>query len=113
MDLAIWPGIHHIAIWLWITACNIAIQVQSLHPKLESHLYFQGSHDIYRYTDDFDELAVTAGYSDALVRVTKYCSGLDPRINVAITMSGTAPDLTDYDGWCLRAFRQYEVFGRA
>jgi hypothetical protein len=27
MDLAIWPGIHHIAIWLWIAACNIAIQV--------------------------------------------------------------------------------------
>jgi hypothetical protein len=31
MDLTIWPGIHHTAIWLWIVACNIAIQVQSLH----------------------------------------------------------------------------------
>jgi hypothetical protein len=81
--------------------------------KLESHSYFQGSRDIYRYTDDFEELAVTAGYSDALVRVTKYRSGLDPRINVAITTSGTAPDLTDYAGWRLRAFRQYEAFGRA
>jgi hypothetical protein len=81
--------------------------------KLESHSYFQGSRDIYRYTDDFEELAVTAGYSDALVWVTKYRSGLDPRINVAITTSGTAPDLTDYDGWRLRAFRQYEAFGRA
>jgi hypothetical protein len=40
--------------------------------KLESHLYFQGSCDIYRYTDNFEELAVMAGYSDALVRVTKY-----------------------------------------
>jgi hypothetical protein len=81
--------------------------------KLESHSYFQGSCDIYRYTDGFEELAVTAGYSDALVRVTKYRSGLDPRIDVAITTSRTAPDLTDYDGWRLRAFWQYEVFGCA
>jgi hypothetical protein len=81
--------------------------------KLESHLYFQGSRNIYRYTDDFEELAVTAGYSDALVRVTKYRSGLDPRINVVIMTSGTAPDLTDYARWCLHAFRQYEAFGCA
>jgi hypothetical protein len=81
--------------------------------KLESHSYFQGSRDIYQYTDDFEELAITAGYSDTLVRVTKYRSGLDPQINVVITTSGTVPDLTDYDGWRLRAFQQYEVFGRA
>jgi hypothetical protein len=81
--------------------------------KLESRSYFQGSRDIYRYTDDFEELAITAGYSDALIQVTKYCSGLDPKINVAITTSGTAPDLTDYDGWCACAFRQYEAFARA
>jgi hypothetical protein len=81
--------------------------------KLESRSYFQGSRDIYQYTDDFEELAVTAGYSDALVRVTKYRSGLDPRINIAITMSGTAPNLTDYNGWHARAFRQYKAFGRA
>jgi hypothetical protein len=81
--------------------------------KLESHSYFQGSRNIYRYTDDFEELAVTAGYSDALIRVTKYRSGLDPRINLVITTSRTAPDLTDYDGWRTRAFRQYEAFGRA
>jgi hypothetical protein len=81
--------------------------------KLESHSYFQGSRDIYRYTNDFKELAVTAGYSDALVRVTKYRSGLDPKINIAITTSGTPPDLTDYNGWRARAFRQYEAFGRA
>jgi hypothetical protein len=36
-----------------------------------------------------------AGYSDVLVRVTKYRSGLNPQINVAITRSGTTPDLTD------------------
>jgi hypothetical protein len=81
--------------------------------KLESHLYFQGSCNIYRYTNDFVELAVTTGYTDTLVRVTKYRSGLDPWINIAITTSGTAPDLTDYDGWRVRAFWQYEAFGRA
>jgi hypothetical protein len=48
---------------------------------------------------------------DTLVRVTKYRSGLDPRINVVITMSRTAPDLTNYDGWRTHALRQYEAFG--
>jgi hypothetical protein len=77
------------------------------------HSYFQGSRDIYRYTDDFGELAVMASYSDALVWVTKYRSGLKPWINVAIMTSRTAPDLTDYDGWRVRPFRQYKVFSRA
>jgi hypothetical protein len=81
--------------------------------KLESHSYFQGSRDIYQYTDDFEELAVTAGYSDTLVWVTKYRSGLDLQINIVITTSRTGPDLTDYNRWRLCAFRQYEVFGRA
>jgi hypothetical protein len=79
--------------------------------KLESRSYFQGSRDIYRYMDDFEELAVTAGYLDALIRATKYRSSLDPKINVAIMTSGTAPDLTDYDGWCAHTFWQYKVFG--
>jgi hypothetical protein len=61
--------------------------------KLESHSYFKGSHDVYRYTDNFEELAVMAGYTDMLVWVTKYRSGLDLQINIVITMSGTAPDL--------------------
>jgi hypothetical protein len=73
-------------------------QDQALN-KLESHSYFQGSRDIYRYMDDFEELVVTAGYSDALIWVTKYRSGLNLKINIVITTSGTAPDLTDYDGW--------------
>jgi hypothetical protein len=63
--------------------------------------------------DNFEELAVTAGYTDALVRVTKYRSGLDPQIDVVITTSATAPDLTDYDGWCVCTFRQYEASSRA
>jgi hypothetical protein len=66
--------------------------------KLESHSYFQGSRNIYWYMDGFEELAVTAGYLDAPVRVIKYRSGLGPQTNVTITTSGTAPDLTDYDG---------------
>jgi hypothetical protein len=78
--------------------------------KLESHSYFQGSHDIYWYTDNFEELAVTADYSDTLVRVTKYCSGLNLQINIAIMMSRTNPNLTNYDGWCVCAFWQYKVF---
>jgi hypothetical protein len=28
--------------------------------KLESHLYFQGSHNIYQYTDNFEELTTMA-----------------------------------------------------
>ncbi|KAF8193480.1 hypothetical protein K438DRAFT_1969385 [Mycena galopus ATCC 62051] len=31
---------------------------------LESHGYYQGSRYVYRYTDDFEELAATAGYTD-------------------------------------------------
>jgi hypothetical protein len=50
--------------------------------KLESHSYFQGSRNIYRYMDDFKQLAIMAGYTDALIRVTKHCSGLNPQINV-------------------------------
>src|SRR4051812_7793892 len=61
--------------------------------------------------DNFEELAIPAGYSGALVLVTKYHSGLHPWINIAITTSRTAPDLTDYNGWRVRTFRQYKVFG--
>ncbi|KAJ7799720.1 hypothetical protein B0H14DRAFT_3491391 [Mycena olivaceomarginata] len=46
-----------------------------------------------------------------LVRVTKHRSGLDPKINVAITTSGTAPDLTDYNGWRAR-FPPVEAFAK-
>jgi hypothetical protein len=76
-------------------------------------LYFQGSCDIYWYTDDFEKLAVTAGYSDTLIWVAKYPSSLDLRINVAITMYGTTLGLTDYAGWRERAFWQYEAFACA
>jgi hypothetical protein len=81
--------------------------------KLESRSYFQGSRDICWYTDDFEELAITAGYLDALVWVTKHRSGLDPKINIAITTSGTTPNLTDYDSWHAHAFWQYKAFACA
>jgi hypothetical protein len=54
--------------------------------KLESHSYFQGFHNISQYTDDFEELAITAGYSDALVCVTKYRSGLDLWIAIVLLL---------------------------
>jgi glutamine amidotransferase-like uncharacterized protein len=56
--------------------------------KLESHSYFQGSCEVYRYTDNFKELAVMAGYTDVLIQVTKYHLGPDLWVKVAIMMSG-------------------------
>ncbi|CAK5263015.1 unnamed protein product [Mycena citricolor] len=49
------------------------------------------------------------GYTDNLVKVTKYRTGLDPKINQAITTSGNPPSLTDYAEWRVRAFRQYNA----
>jgi hypothetical protein len=76
--------------------------------KLESHSYHMGSRDIFRYTDDFEDLVDLAGFEDPLVKVTKYRTGLDPAINLAITGSSNPPDLRDYAAWCLCAYRQYE-----
>ncbi|CAK5282124.1 unnamed protein product [Mycena citricolor] len=83
--------------------------------RLETHAYYMGSRDVFKYTDKFDDLLDLAGYSDNLVKVTKYRAGLDPRINQAITTSGNPPSLTNYSEWRTRAFRQYnaEVAARA
>ncbi|CAK5265533.1 unnamed protein product [Mycena citricolor] len=83
--------------------------------RLETHAYYMGSRDVFKYTDEFDDLLDLAGYSDNLVKVTKYRAGLDPRINQAITTSGNPPSLTNYSEWRTRAFRQYnaEVAARA
>ncbi|CAK5263880.1 unnamed protein product [Mycena citricolor] len=83
--------------------------------RLETHAYYMGSRDVFKYTDKFDDLLDLAGYSDNLVKVTKYRVGLDPRINQVITTSGNPPSLTNYSEWCTRAFRQYnaEVAARA
>ncbi|CAK5268472.1 unnamed protein product [Mycena citricolor] len=83
--------------------------------RLETHAYYMGSRDVFKYTDEFNDLLDLAGYSDNLVKVTKYRAGLDPRINQAITTSGNPPSLTNYSEWRTHAFRQYnaEVAARA
>jgi hypothetical protein len=76
--------------------------------KLESRSYHMGSRDIFLYTDDFEDLVDLAGFEDPLVKVTKYRTGLDLAINLAITGSSDPPDLRDYAAWQLRAYQQYE-----
>ncbi|CAK5278254.1 unnamed protein product [Mycena citricolor] len=49
--------------------------------RLETHQYYMGSRDVFKYTDEYDDLLDLAGYTDNLVKVTKYRTGLDPRIN--------------------------------
>lgn len=76
--------------------------------RLESRNYFMGARDVFRYTDDFEDLVDLAGFDDPLIKVSKYRTGLDPAINFAITGSSDPPDLRDYPAWRLRAYRQYE-----
>ena len=76
--------------------------------KLESRGYFMGARDVFRYTDDFEDLVDLAGFEDPLIKVSKYRAGLDPAINFAITSSSEPPNLRDYPAWRLRAYRQYE-----
>ncbi|CAK5267030.1 unnamed protein product [Mycena citricolor] len=77
--------------------------------RLETHAYYMGSRDVFKYTNKFDDLLDLAGYSDNLIKVTKYRAGLDPRINQAITTSGNSPRLTNYSEWRTHAFRQYNA----
>ena len=81
--------------------------------SLESRDYFMKGRDVFTYTDDFEDLYDISGFSDALVKVTKYRSGLDPAINHAITTSGNAPELSNYEGWRKRSYAQYEAKVRA
>ncbi len=81
--------------------------------KLESRAYHMGSRSVYAYTDDFEDLAETAGLDDPLMKVAKFRTGLDPAINQAITSSSDPPGNLDYDKWRLRAYRQYESHLRA
>ncbi|CAK5283217.1 unnamed protein product [Mycena citricolor] len=77
--------------------------------QLETHLYYMGSRDVFKYMDKYDDLLDLTGYTNNLVKVTKYRTGLDPKINQAITTSGNHPRLTDYAKWHVCAFRQYNV----
>ena len=81
--------------------------------RLESRAYHMGSRDVFRYTDDFEDLVDLAGFTDPIVKVTKFRTGLDQAINLAITGSSDPPALTDYSAWRLRAYRQYESQLRA
>ncbi|KAJ7611115.1 hypothetical protein DFH06DRAFT_1345798 [Mycena polygramma] len=56
--------------------------------KLESRAYHMGSRDVFWYTKDFEDLIDLAGFDDPIVKVTKYCTGLDLAINLTITGSG-------------------------
>jgi hypothetical protein len=91
--------------WLWFIEEN---EQDHALIKLESRSYHMGSRDIFWYTDDFEDLVDLVGFEDPLVKVTKYWTGLDPAINLAITGSSDPPDLRDYAAWHLRAYRQYE-----
>jgi hypothetical protein len=80
--------------------------------KLESTGYFMGRRDVFAYTDDFEDLYDLSGFSDPLVKVTKFRSGLLPAINNAIATSGNAPGEKDYVRWRKRAFEHYEAVSR-
>ncbi|KAF7372795.1 Reverse transcriptase-RNase H-integrase [Mycena sanguinolenta] len=79
----------------------------------ESGDYYMGIRDVFAYTDDFEDLAALAGYTNLLVNVTKYCAGLFPAINQAITASSSPSDIWDYQGWCEHAYHQYNAFEQA
>lgn len=76
--------------------------------RLESKAYHMGARDVFKYTDEFEDLVDLAGFDDQIIKVAKYRTGLDPAINVAITGSGDLPALADYPAWRRRAYRQYE-----
>ena len=52
---------------------------------LESISYFQNKCSINEYLDVFLDLATEAGYTDNKIVVVKFCRGLDPHIQDAIT----------------------------
>ena len=55
--------------------------------QLESTTYFQRNHSVDAYLDEFVDLIVEAGYTDAKTVVIKFCKGLDPQIqNVIATI---------------------------
>jgi hypothetical protein len=76
-------------------------------------VYHMGSRDVYKYTDDFEDLTDLAGLDDPLMKVAKFRTGLDPAINHAITSSSDPPGNRDYTAWRTRAYRQYESHLRA
>ena len=68
--------------------------------QLEFTAYFQRNRSVDAYLDEFVDLIVEAGYTDAKTVVIKFCKGLDPQIQNAIaTMTNGRPSDTDTRGW--------------
>jgi len=67
--------------------------------QLESTAYFQKSHSVDEYLDEFQDLIMEAGYSDPKTIVVKFHRGLDTQIQNAIaTMpSGRPSDMVPTD----------------
>jgi len=67
--------------------------------RLESTAYFQKSHSVDEYLDEFQDLITEAGYSNPKTIVVKFCWGLDTQIQNAIaTMpSGCPSDMVPTD----------------
>ena len=68
--------------------------------RLESTAYFQRNRSVDAYLDEFIDLIVEAGYTDAKTVVIKFRKGLDPQIQNAIaTMTNGRPSDMDTGGW--------------
>ena len=56
--------------------------------KLESTTYYQKSHTLDNYLDEFMDLVIEVGYTDPKMTVIKFQKGLDPHIqNTVATMA--------------------------
>ena len=68
--------------------------------RLESTTYFQRNRSVDAYLDEFIDLIVEAGYTNAKTVVIKFHKGLNPQIQNAIaTMTNGRPSDTDTVGW--------------
>ena len=68
--------------------------------KLESTTYYQKSHSIDDYLDEFVELVAEAGYTDPKTTVVKFWKGLDPHIqNTIATMAYGQPSDASPEDW--------------
>ena len=73
---------------------------------LEGTAYFQGSHSIDNYLDDFCDLISESGYTSPKTIVVKFRRGLNPKIRDAVaTMTANRPDDLDLEVWYEAAVR--------
>lgn len=67
---------------------------------LESTAYYQRNRNMDDYLDEFRNLVLDSGYTDAKVIVVKFCRGLQASIqNTITTMVSGCPSDIDYEGW--------------